>query len=407
MTYIQFDIYLSRNESQLNMKPNPGGQLNPDNIVGRDALIADMWAILDGRSIYMNDLRRVGKTMILRKMEAHPPKGWVAVKRDLGGCHTAAEFASRAYRDSAEVLSRKKRAMRRMEQLLGAAKGAEIAGVLKLPGGSPAPWKEVLTRTFTDLDEEMERAASHFVFLWDEVPFLLASVAKDERPTVAMEILDALRSLGQDYPRVRLVLTGSVGLHHVLTSLRGQGYLNSPLNHMERVAPGPLAPADAAELALDLLKGAGLECADPKALARTVAEAVGNVAFYIHKLVSRLPPRQAVTPALIEATLQKELAHPDNDWDLAHYRTRLPLYYGQNKPLVLLILDAVAASEAPIPFEALRRQLSSQTRLAEPQRLRDLLTLLQQDHYLDRDPNGGYRFRFALIRRWWHFDRNL
>lgn len=40
------------------MKPNPGGQLSPEQIVGRDALIADMWGILQGRSIYMNDRRR-------------------------------------------------------------------------------------------------------------------------------------------------------------------------------------------------------------------------------------------------------------------------------------------------------------------------------------------------------------
>ena len=72
------------------MKPNPGGQLAAENIVGRDELIADMWSILEGRSIYMNDLRRVGKTMILDKMKAKPPRGWLAIKRDLGGCHTAA-----------------------------------------------------------------------------------------------------------------------------------------------------------------------------------------------------------------------------------------------------------------------------------------------------------------------------
>ena len=98
--------YVIPDETHANdMKPNPGGQLAIENIVGRDDLIADMWGILEGRSIYMNDLRRVGKTMILRKMEANQPSGWLAVKRDLGGCHTAAEFATQAYRDSNDVLS--------------------------------------------------------------------------------------------------------------------------------------------------------------------------------------------------------------------------------------------------------------------------------------------------------------
>jgi hypothetical protein len=389
------------------MKPNPGGQLAIENIVGRDNLIADMWSILEGRSIYMNDLRRVGKTMILDKMAAQAPPDWLPVKRDLGGCHTAAEFATQAYRDSKDVLGRKQRVLRRMNELLGKLKGAEIAGVLKLPSGTPAPWKEVLTRTFSDLDDQMAETNQHFVFLWDEVPFLLDNVSKREGPPVAMEILDTLRSLSQDYSRVRLVLTGSVGLHHVLTSLRAKGYVNSPLNHMERIAPGPLAPEDATELALNLLRGSKLACAELEPCARALAEAVGNVAFYIHKLVSRLPRKKEIDPALIDTTLQKEIAHPDNDWDLLHYRTRLPLYYGSNEALVLHILDAIAAASEPLALNSIRKALSAQTPFDDTEQLRTLLKLLQQDHYLDRDAEGHYAFRFPLIRRWWRFDRSL
>ena len=157
---------------------------------------------------------------------------------------------------------------------------------------------------------------------------------------------------------------------------------------MERVAPGPLAPADGTRLALDLLKGANLDCAEPEACANAVAEAVGNVAFYIHRLVSRLPARQPVTLALIEATMHKELADPDNDWDLAHYRNRLQLYYGEDEPLALLVLDAIAVSDTPLPFDALRKQLNSQP--TWPTRApSETLKLLQQDHYLDRDEVGG------------------
>ena len=389
------------------MKTNPGGQLAVDEIIGRDPLISQMWQILAGRSIYMNDLRRVGKTMILRKMEADPPTGWLTVKRDLGGCHTAAEFATMAFRDSEAALGYKKIALRGMGQLLGKLKGAEIAGVLKLPDGVPAPWKEVLTRTFSDLEEALNEINSHLVFLWDEVPFLLDNVSKREGANVSMEILDILRSLGQDYSRVRLVLTGSVGLHHVLAELREKGYLNSPLNHMERIAPGPLPPTDGYELALQLLTGADLNCANPKDCAQAIAGLTGNVAFYIHKLISRLPKDSTVDPGLVEKTLMREIVDADNDWDLAHYRTRLPLYYGNNETLVLGILDAIAAAPAPISFQAIRKELSATTLLDDEERLRDMLKLLQQDHYLDRDERGDYAFRFSLIRRWWRFDRSL
>jgi len=366
-----------------------------------------MWSILEGRSIYMNDLRRVGKTMILDKMKAKPPRSWLAIKRDLGGCHTAAEFATRAYRDSNDVLGGKQRALRRMEDLLGKLQGTEIAGVLKLPDGSPIPWKEVLTRTFADLEEHLQQTDQHFVFLWDEVPFLLDNVSKREGPAVAMEILDTLRALSQDHSRVRLVLTGSVGLHHVLTALRAKGYVNSPLNNMERVAPGPLAPTDATQLALELLRGSNLQCPRPEECAQPLAESVGNVAFYIHKLVSRLPKKKEINPTLIGEILQKEITHPDNDWDLLHYRTRVQLYYGKDELLVLHILDAVAGAEKPLSAEAIRKAVSAKTPFDDIEHLRKLLRLLQQDHYLDRDAKGHYAFRFALIRRWWRLDRDL
>lgn len=34
------------------------------------------------------------------------------------------------------------------------------------------------------------------------------------------------------------------------------------------------------------------------------------------------------------------------------------------------------------------------------EKLRRLLALLEQDHYLKRDMDGRYQFRFPLIRRW-------
>ena len=107
------------------MKPNLGGQLAVENIVGRDDFIRSMWDVLEGRSIYMNDVRRVGKTQILRKMEADPPKDWYAVKRDVGGQHTAAEFATRVYKDSDRIFQGKPKAMRRIKAMIESLKGFE------------------------------------------------------------------------------------------------------------------------------------------------------------------------------------------------------------------------------------------------------------------------------------------
>jgi hypothetical protein len=389
------------------MKPNHGGQLDPTNIIGREQLVTRMWEVLDGRNIYMNDVRRVGKTQVLIKMKSSAPTGWVVIHQDLGGFHTPAEFATWAFRESYKVLSGTRRAFRMMEGLLGKLKALEIAGVLKLPGGAPAPWKEVLIRTFSDLEDQLANQDKHLAFLWDEVPFLLDNIVKREGADSAMQVLDILRSLSQTHQRIRFVLTGSVGLHHVLGTLRAEGYTGSPLNHMERIAPGPLAKTDAHKLAAELLRGANISCVDLEMCAAMVAEKVGNVPFYIHKLIAHLPKNNQVRPETIESTLGAEIAHPDNDWDLAHFRQRIPLYYGKDDNLVLTILDVVAAAEVPITLQSIRRGISSKMKFDDDERLHRLLDLLQKDHYLERDIDGKYAFRFPLVRRWWRFDRSL
>jgi hypothetical protein len=390
------------------LKPNPGGQLAPEEILGRDALIAKIWSILEGRSIYMNDLRRVGKSQIMVKMHALPLPNWLTVKRDLGGTHTAAEFATLAYKDSVGVLDTKKKALRTMQDLIGQARGSKIAGVIELPNGTQAPWKEVLRRTFADIEEAMVALGSNqrMLFFWDEVPYLLDNIARREGANVAMEVLDALRALGQDHDRIRLVLTGSIGLHHVLNGLKQAGYNGSPLNRMEHIQPGPLAPDSSVELTVELLQGGGISCEDRAACAVAIAESVGHVPFYIHKLISRLPGALPATPDSIAIVLDREITSDNNDWDFQHYRERLKPYYGEQERLALHVLDAVAAAEAPLTFQGLRQQANAQIP-TDDEALRDLLRLLCMDYYLTRTPENAYRFYLDIIRRWWRLSRSL
>jgi hypothetical protein len=391
------------------VKPNPGGQMAPEQIFGRDALIADMWEILEGRSIYMSDLRRIGKTQILVKMHEENPDGWVTTKHDLGGLHSAAEFATEAFRSSSVALSARQKTMRSIEKLLGGAAGVEIKGILKLPDDKPAPWKEVLRRTFVDIDEAMKALGPdhRFVFLWDEVPFLLDNISKRESPNVAMEVLDVLRALGQDHDRVRLLLTGSIGIHHVLNGLKKEGYNGSPLNRMESVQPGPLAPEHGTALATALIVDPNFNCSDATACAVVLSELVGHVPFYIHKLVSRLPKTMELTPGSLNALLEKELKSPRNDWDFKHYRDRLKVYYGGDEAVALAILDALALGHE-LNFAQIHSTANSTINGGvEKERLRKLLENLCLDHYITRSETNGYRFYLTIIKRWWGLSRDL
>jgi alkylated DNA nucleotide flippase Atl1 len=381
-------------------------------IVGRDTFIAETWLGLNDKSIYMNDLRRIGKTEILRKMLAEIPPGWIAAFSDLEGTHTAEEFAAMVYKDSATVLGAKTQTMRKMAALLGKAAGAEIMGIIKFPDGQPLPWKDVLRTTFDDIAETLRESgiAQRMVFFWDEVPYLLDNIAKNtatgQGKDTAAQVLDILRELSQRHDNIRLLLTGSIGIHHVLRSLWNEGYKGSPLNHMNLIQPGPLQPEYSVPFAQSEIIRRRLVCEDTAGSAAALAEAVSHVPFYIEKLTARLPLTGSLTPRTIDAALEKELRSDKSDWDLDYYRRRVKAVFGDHERLVLAILDTIAVAPSALSFQEIRGLVNARL-AADDEHLREHLKLLCMDHYLVRDDANAYRFYLPLIRRWWTINRSL
>lgn len=356
----------------------------------------------------MNDLRRIGKTRIIRKMHAEPPAGWLAAFSDLEGTHTAEEFAALVYKDSSAVLKGKQKALRKMSAMLGKAAGTNIIGVITLPDGKPAPWKDVLRTTFDDMVEALsELPGTRMVFFWDEVPYLLENIAKKQGKDTAEQVLDLLRELSQRHDTIRLLLTGSIGIHHVLRSLWGEGYKGSPLNHMNLIQPGPLEAGHATSFALSEITRRGVCCADAQACAAALSVMVSHVPFYIEKLVARLPHTAGLTPAVIESELEKELRSDASDWDLDYYRRRVKAVFPQTEKLVLAILDSIATSGTPaLTFQGVRPLIATRMEV-DDEVLREHLKLLCMDHYLARDEANAYQFYLPLIRGWWKINRSL
>jgi hypothetical protein len=213
------------------------------------ALIETLWQAVEQQSLIITAERRIGKTTVIKKMRDAPVPGWLPVYQDLERCHSAAEFAMCVYKDIHHFLSQKGKATRRAKELLSALGGTEVGGLFKLPEKTTAPWKEVLTRAVEDLIHENDPEGTKLLFLWDEMPFMLANIRDREGEQTAMEVLDLLRALRQTHGSLRMIMTGSIGLHHVLSSLRKKNYGNSPVNDMATVDVPPLAKVDAVHLA--------------------------------------------------------------------------------------------------------------------------------------------------------------
>lgn len=396
--------YVKINVCNIFMKTNPGGQIDHRNVIGRDELIKEIWEVLEQQSVIMTAERRIGKTTVMTKMRAEPLEGWIPVFQDLEGFTSAAGFAMSVYKAVQQHLSTKRKITRRTNELLKGLGGAEIGGFITLPEQASAKWQDVLTRSIEDLVAEQPEG-SRLLFLWDEVPFMLANIRDQEGEETAMQILNVLRSLRQTYRGFRMLMTGSIGLHHVLTSFAQRASASAAVNDMYSIDVTPLDLIYARDLAATLLRGEKIDV-DIDTTAQEIAQISDGFAFYIHHIVRELKRRGSVRPGSVQSTIEEQLTDVDDPWELRHYKDRLADYYAQDRTTVLYLLDELAVHEEPLTARTLLSHLQTVGDYGDLEHIQDLLVKLARDHYLVRG-RKGYSFRFSLIKRWWRLEREL
>lgn len=389
------------------MKANPGGYIPPKDVVGRDELIQRLWRILERQSLILCSERRMGKTSIIKKMIAEAPKDkFLPVFRDLEGVKTPLEFVREVINDVYEYLSRLGKATKKLDSFLTKIGKTKFGGVIELDI-SISHWKDLLTNTIEDL---VENQAHTVILFWDELPVMLYDIKKNNNENLAIEILDTLRSLRQMHSELRMVFTGSIGIHNVITSLKRAGSTNDPTNDMYTEEILPLSPEFAQELAQRLLDGEGIKTDSVQATTKAIAEAIDGNAYYIHHVVDQMAKRkdQGVTEnkKTVDEIVNTCLTDPLDRWHMNHYYERVSSYYTeQEQPLVLGLLDILATSDQPIRLDDLFNLLKSRIVTEDKEKIRNILTLLRRDHYVSLMSDGTYEFRFPLIKRWWRMNR--
>ena len=193
------------------MKANAGGNLEPQHVYGRDQFIELLWHTLESQSVLQSGERRTGKTQILRKMLQQPKPGWKPIFRDLEKIHSALEFAELVYDDVQQFLGTSTRAKNFIQRWFE----HHETDYINLKSRT---WKQLLNSAITDLDKA--GLPEKLVFFWDEVPWMLDSICRHEGIPVAAQVLDAIRSLRVEHSTFRVILTGSIGIHHIVAGLR-------------------------------------------------------------------------------------------------------------------------------------------------------------------------------------------
>jgi hypothetical protein len=398
---------------------NPGGTLAPAEVVGRDKLVERLWRVLENRSVYMTAERRMGKTSVVRdKMGKEPRPGWRFVYLDVSRAATPLEFVELLVNATKDQLDSGKKARLFLEhvkkRLPNFITEISVFGAkIKLPPELGADWKSLLESLLADLTATRERS----ILAFDEVPLMLDAIKRGterdrgagQGEAVVMEVLDTLRAARQSDSSLRMIYTGSLGLHHVLTGLQTRGYQNDPTNDMTTVEVEPLAPEDATELARRLLVGEMIPCADPEQSARHLATVTDGMPYFVQHLVDGMAGAGTDgDPPTVDRLLTERLTDLRDPWHLRYYDERIDTHYPENlRATARAILDQLAAGTDPLSpparaFDELTDGIDPAKAARDEDAVRATLRLLGLDSYLTKDPGDGrYRFRYAFIARVW------
>ncbi|MCA9008630.1 MAG: hypothetical protein KDB01_02735, partial [Planctomycetaceae bacterium] len=393
-------------------------QVSPAGVVGRNQLIERIWQRLKSKSVRFLAERRVGKTSVLKKMVAEPTAGFHPIFLDLEKVHSADRFVEVLLSELKSLMSIKDKAAKGFGDILAMFGGTEVAGMVKVPELGKRDWQKAIEKTFQAICAN--NPDTLFVLMFDELPYMLQSIAiQDARSgatdNFALAILDTLRAARQENANLRMIFCGSVGLHHVLASLRGDVHASQPVNDMQALEIHPLQRTDAVQLTKELMSMEQVLVSPEHmdVIANRIAQETDCVPFYIERVVSRLAEQDGpVIESSVDRIINRQLVDDKNDWEMQHFRDRLEIYYKgsvvdvhgsilQRHLVSRRILDHIACEDQPQSIDDVWAAVKSRMALDDRDAVIELLSLLAQDHYLITDDSKRYTFRFPLIRRWW------
>lgn len=381
------------------------GQPDPAHVVGRERELSEIRShLVAGSSVLLTGERRIGKSWVLRALQASPPKDWIPVYAD---CERVSDVEHLLRIVTDRVVEQLPLPDRALEWLRDS--GLDKVGGVPLPLAKHEPYED-LQRLVRIVGSQGHR----LLLLLDELPILAQELAKrgDDQ---ALRLLRTLRALRlEESSALRQVLAGSIGFHHVLA---GSAEIMASVNDLFAVPVGRLDTEGAVLLARRLLAGIGVDTRPNDPVAAATAEAADGIPFYEHLLVAGLAERsRAGLPLDVDAvwstrTAALEAGH--DPWKIRHYIERIKEYFGPDERLALALLDVIAlAGDDGVTFDGLLDRVGVDEAVAllygatEPEAVRAILARLRLDHYVDRD-GPRFRFCFSVVRQGWVEQRYL
>lgn len=219
------------------------------NFFDRKAEIARFWSGLETDNLLLLAPRRVGKSSVLRHMkESAPHAGFTGVYLDVCDCADELRFVQRLY---AAILEHHGSADRLWKGITESWLGKTVRRVKKAGAagfsiefeGNDLKWD----RMGEELAEALEGLEGRTLIQVDELPVFVLKLqnrSDDTDQSRMREFLYWLRRLRQEYPQVRWMLAGSIGLDTVASRLN----IADSINDLRIETPGSLRRGNIARL---------------------------------------------------------------------------------------------------------------------------------------------------------------
>jgi len=375
---------------------------------GRNDEVAAIYKLIEaGTDISMPGPRRLGKTFVLERLvEAGSTHGWEAIKVEVAGCRDTRGFFRQLCAKIGNQRSLGKKTIDWLLQRLGQtidprtdANGAWYQSFITLDH------ETYFERLIKALHEDPKR---RWVLLIDELPIFL-KVLHDQGPQgieAARTFMNHTSRLRVDYPKVRWLITGSIGLE----PLAQAGNYMGVLAKFQTYSLTTLSEIQARDFIIDLAQTGRLVDRQfiTVAEADSIVKAVGwRSAYYLEALAKKLtgtPTEDAPKADALIADAMARLLQPQEVPTFAVWEEHLRKHYRDaERAIAIAVLNALAPHPQGLGIDVLLAAVG-QSGLALAA-MRILLMRLDAEGFITIDDWGADNpvaaFRNVLLRRWW------
>lgn len=388
------------------------GTIPPNKTVGREKDLKRLEKTLEAQSVVLEEIRRMGKTLFLKKYAYIPHKNQKVIYFTLQGVKNVSELIDNLINDlrKEQSFGKLRIGWDSIRSLYNNVKPdeVEISTVsFKLPEWK-TKWKEALTACLEDIAKREKDDKETLVIILDELPIMVWDWIQNNKAEQAKEFLDVLRKnrqLLEETGRVRFVICGSIGMQVVLKKLKDEySYTGEPFNDMFPFSIGSMEPKDAKFLCeclflddFEIKKGE-----NKKTLLNQISKYAEYLPFYINILFSiiRNECDNILSKVNIDKAYNMLLNEPQYSKVLKQLEERITIYYSEEEANIMkMILDILSKSDDKFGEKDLIDVLG----LAK-NKVKNGLYTLHSENYLVKDykeEQNYYSFKYKIVKQWW------